>query len=426
MNQNAESVIRSLLCVSRKHLVGSTVPGGAFLTMGFRPLFLVAAVWASVTMVSWILLLFGQLSLPSTFGPVSWHAHEALYGYLSAVAAGFLLTAVPNWTGRPPLSGHVLLGPVFLWFLGRFCIAVSGFLPAILVAGADLSVLVVIGGFSLREIILGKNWRNLVVIALVAMLVLGNALFHWEVAQGRNAASGYGLRTGLAAAIIMISLIGGRIVPSFTRNWLVQRGSVVLPARPSLLDRIALVLGSIAMAFWVAVPDWFGTGCLQLAAGLVVMLRWSRWCGTRTLDEPLLWILHAGYACVSLGMLGMGSALVMAGPLSTTAAQHIWMTGAIGLMTLAVMTRASLGHTGRALTAGPGTTVIYLSVMTSVVVRLLVSGQTGTSRLAVDDQHLFSDHLNSVNPVTTDGDKAHGERHFTITTHPTARSCAEP
>ena len=323
-------------------------------------------------MALWILMLRSGLVLPTSFDPLSWHAHAALFGYLGAVLAGFVLTALPSWTGRPPLAGWTLLGVVVLWLLGRIAVAVSDYLPLLAVAVADLACVVVLGALMVREIVAARNWRNLIVIAIIVAFVAGNALFHAEAARGGgHAASGYGLRIGLAAGIMLISLIGGRIVPAFTRNWLAAREDDRLPAEFGPLDKLALVLSLTALALWVAMPGGNGAGLLLLAAGLVQFGRVARWRGWRARAEPLVWILHVGYAFVPVGMLATGTAILWPGSLPHAAAQHLWMAGAIGVMTLAVMTRASLGHTGRPLAAGAGTTALYLLVIASVVVRLL-------------------------------------------------------
>ena len=341
-----------------------------FLSCGFRPFFLSAALWALLSMAHWLAMLTGSLELPSAFDPVSWHAHEALFGYLGAVLAGFLLTAVPNWTGRPPLTGWPLAGLLALWVLGRIAVAASEWLTPSAVALIDLSCLVVLVVYLLREIVAGRNWRNLVVIAIIGVFVAGNALFHREAVEDAYAASGYGLRIGLAAAIMMISVIGGRIVPAFTRNWLAARGSEALPAAFGRLDGLALALTLLALTVWVAIPNALETGYLLLASGIAQAMRLTRWRGQDTGREPLLWILHVGYAFVPLGMLGVGGAILWPDTLAPAPAQHLWMAGAIGIMTLAVMTRVTRGHSGQELTAGPGTAVLYLLVVASVLARL--------------------------------------------------------
>ena len=356
--------------------------GPAWLGYGFRPFFLGAALWAAVVMALWIWMLAGGAGPPTRFDPVTWHAHELLFGYLGAVSAGFLLTAVPNWTGRLPIVGWPLGGLFALWLFGRLAVAVSGALPPLAAALADLAMPVTLAAVIAREIVAGRNWRNLPVLGILAALILGNAVFHWEAARGAYAAQGYGLRLGLATGMMMIALIGGRIVPSFTRNWLVRQGSGALPAPPMQgFDRAALVALLAALALWVALPEAALSGAGLAAAGALHLARLARWCGHRTGAEPLVWVLHAGYAFLPLGALALGAGILWPGALGMAAAQHLWMAGAIGLMTLAVMTRATLGHTGRVLSAGPGTTALYLALIASVLARVaagLWPGQAGS------------------------------------------------
>lgn len=345
--------------------------GPTILSFGFRPFFLLGALWAVVAMPIWILMLSGILVVPTGFTPVSWHAHEFLFGYLGAVIAGFLLTAVPNWTGRPPLVGWRLGGLVVLWAAGRVAIAISEMMPEILVAILDLAFPVILGALILREIVVSKNWRNLIVLGMLAVFALANLLFHLEAAQGAYAAQGLGLRLGLAAALMMIAVIGGRIVPSFTRNWLVKAGSDVQPASPMQRFDIAVLLVTIfTLAIWVVWPDQQNTGFMLLLLAALHAARLLRWKGQHTSAEPLVWVLHAGYAFVPLGALAVGVSILFPDAIGLIGAQHIWMAGAIGLMTLAVMTRATLGHTGRNLHAGPATLCIYLALIGSVAVRL--------------------------------------------------------
>lgn len=345
--------------------------GPAILTFGFRPFFFGAALWAVVAMLLWVPMLTGHLMIPTAFDPVSWHAHEFLFGYLGAVVAGFLLTAVPNWTGRLPIVGWRLGLFAGLWLLGRIVVALSAPLPVLFVAAADLAFPVLFALAIGREIIVGKNWRNLIVLAMLGIFIIGNVLFHWEAAQGGYAAQGFGLRLALGAGVMMIAVIGGRIVPSFTRNWLVKRQVKDLPAPPmQRFDKASLVVLVAALLLWVFLPDEALTGfALALAGGLHAM-RLVRWKGHLTLAEPLVTVLHAGYAFVPLGALVLAAEILMPGAFGMAGAQHFWMAGAIGLMTLAVMTRATLGHTGQTLTAGKGTVAIYLALTVSVFARV--------------------------------------------------------
>ena len=344
--------------------------GPAILTFGFRPFFFGAGVWAALAMTLWIPMLSGDLTLPTAFDPVSWHAHEFLFGYLMAVIAGFLLTAVPNWTARLPIVGWPLAAMFALWLLGRVAVALSAHLPPLAVALADLAMPVALAAVIGREIVAGKNWRNLIVLALLGVMAIGNGFFHIEAARGDYAAQGYGLRVGLGSVIMMIAVIGGRIVPSFTRNWLVRRGPGRLPAPPmQRFDKLALVALLVALLVWVVVPDHLLTGALLASAGALHMVRLCRWAGHRTLAEPLVAVLHLGYAFLPLGGLALGAEILVPGLFGMAAAQHLWMGGAACLMTLAVMTRATLGHTGQDLTAGPGTIGIYAALVVAVLAR---------------------------------------------------------
>jgi uncharacterized protein involved in response to NO len=352
--------------------------GPVLLTYGFRPFFFGAGVWAVVAMALLVPMLSGLIALPTAFDPVSWHAHEFLFGYLGAVVAGFLLTAVPNWTGRLPIVGWRLGGLFALWILGRVAVALSAGIPPVLVAVADLVFPVALAAAIAREIVEGRNWRNLVVLAMLFVLILGNAVFHWEAARGAYAAQGIGLRLGLGAAIMMVAVIGGRIVPSFTRNWLVKQRSAILPTPPmQRFDRLALLILGLALLLWVVTPGARVTGAALLVAAALHIWRLARWAGHRTGAEPLVLVLHAGYAFVPLGALATGTAILWPGAVGTASAQHVWMAGALGLMSLAVMTRATLGHTGHALNADAGTVAIYLLLILSVGARFLAGPLPG-------------------------------------------------
>ena len=345
--------------------------GPALLSFGFRPFFFGGAVWAALAMVLWVLMLSGQLSLPTQFDPISWHAHEFLFGYLTAIVAGFLLTAVPNWTGRLPLVGWPLGGLFALWIAGRLAVLVSAHLPPLTVALIDLALPIVLAAVIAREIVAGKNWHNLMVLAILAVLTLGNAVFHFEAAQGNIAAQGYGLRIGLGAMMMLIAVIGGRVVPSFTRNWLAKRGEGALPTPPmQRLDKLALLILLAALGLWAAAPEAHLTAAALAVAGLLHLIRLARWVGWRTTSEPLVLVLHAAYVFLPLGALALAAEIAFPGLAGLGAVQHLWMGGATGLMTLAMMTRATLGHTGQTLSATWGTTSLYLAVVIATVLRV--------------------------------------------------------
>jgi len=356
--------------------------GPALFSFGFRPFFLFGAAWAMVAMLLWLPALAGALSLPSRFDPVSWHAHEFLFGYLGAVLAGFLLTAVPNWTGRLPIVGWRLAALFALWVAGRFAVLFSALVPPPIAPVLDLAFPVVLGGLILREILAGQNWRNLIVLALLVVFTLANALFHAEAMTGGYPAQGVGLRLGLATAVMMIAVVGGRIVPSFTRNWLVKANRPARPAPPmQRFDKLVLLVTMAVLAAWVYRPFAPQTGVALIATGVLHLARQGRWQPHRTLREPLLWVLHAAYLFIPAGALALGVASIT-GAADAASAQHLWMTGAIGAMTMAVMTRASLGHTGQALAASRATVVIYICLFGAVLARLLSPAHSAMSHVS--------------------------------------------
>lgn len=333
--------------------------GPQILGFGFRPFFLGAATFAAFAMVAWIGALTGLWTIPSAFGPVEWHAHEFLWGYLSAVTAGFLLTAVPNWTGRLPIVGVPLAVLWSTWAIGRIAVFFSASWPPVVTAILDLGFLVLLIFMLGREIIAGRNWRNLKVLVLVGVLLLGNAIYHAEMMAGVTAHDSDGLRIGLASAVLMITVIGGRIIPSFTRNWLARRVPGALPEPFGGDDKIVIIVTAVALLLWVVTPHYVTTAIAMLAAGIGNLWRLSRWAGWRTLAEPLVAILHLAYLFLPLGFLAMAASMLFPDVVPQSAGLHTWTVGAIVLMTLAVMTRASLGHSGMPLTANRAITGIY-------------------------------------------------------------------
>ena len=342
------------------------------LSIGLRPFFFLGAVWAAFAMAIWIAILGGTISLPINIDPVSWHAHEFLFGYLGAIIAGFLLTAIPSWTGRPPVAGLKLALLVLIWVSGRIVFSVSEFLTPSIVAAVDLLFPITLAIIVTYEIIAGQSWRNLVVVVALLAFVIANAIFHFETNRGDYGAQGFGLRLGLAAALMQISAIGGRVIPAFTQNWMKKTGRENYPAKPmGRFDIITLVVMLVCMMCWVIWPDQTSSGYALLIAGIFQSIRLVRWSGFSTVSNPLLFILHIGYAFIPLGAVFVGISILFPDLLSQAASQHLWMAGAIGAMTLALMTRATLGHSGRELRAGLGTIILYLGIIGATVSRFI-------------------------------------------------------
>jgi uncharacterized protein involved in response to NO len=343
-----------------------TYQGPALFSYGFRPFFLLGSIYAGLAILAWLPVFMGELRLVSAFIPRDWHVHEMLYGFLPAVITGFLFTAIPNWTGRLPLRGRPLMFLVSLWIVGRICVSFSaqiGWLEAMLV---DCSFLFLIAAAAAREIIAGQKWSNLGIVLLVLVLFVGNLSFHLE-AHLKGAAE-FSIRIGIAVVVLLISLIGGRIIPSFTRNWLVKENPGRLPVPFGRFDMLTIAVGAIALMFWIAWPSGTGTGDALALAGVMHFVRLSRWAGDRTWRERLLVILHIGYAFVPIGFLLNASSAF--GIVPAGAGVHAWMAGAAGVITLAVMSRASLGHTGQQLTASITTQAIYFSIIAAAVARI--------------------------------------------------------
>ncbi len=335
---------------------------------GFRLFFLAAGLWSALAMAGWAAVLATGRSLPTWFDPLTWHIHEMLFGFVAATVAGFLLTAIPNWTGRPPVRGGPLAVLGGLWLLGRVACLAPALVPHWLVIAADMAFPVALLAVAVREIAAGRKWRQAVVIGPLTVLAFANLLMHLEAAAAIDA-EGSGWRLALAAVLVLIAVIGGRIVPAFTRNWLVLRQAARLPAGAGRIDAVALGILAAALVGWAAFPAFQPIGWLLVLAAALHLVRLLRWRGHLARAEPLLLVLHVGYGWLVLGTGLLGLAVVGA-DMARSAAIHALTAGAVGTMTLAVMTRATLGHTGRALTADRATASVFVLVNLAALARV--------------------------------------------------------
>jgi uncharacterized protein involved in response to NO len=354
--------------------------GPALLSYGFRPFFLFGAIYAGLIVLAWLPLFYGELDLWTAFAPIDWHVHETLYGFLPAVVTGFLLTAIPNWTGRLPIQGLPLLALVAVWLTGRVAVTFSaeiGWLPAAII---DVGFLALVVAATMREIIAGNNWRNLKIVGMVALLLAGNITFHVEAHVHGSAE--YGTRIGIAAMVLLISVIGGRVIPSFTRNWLVRENPGRLPVPFGRFDVVVIGFTAAMLTLWIAQPSASLTGVGLGVAAVLHVVRLARWAGDRTWRDRLVLILHIGYAFVPLGFALASAAALGVG--SEAAGIHTWTVGAAGTMTLAVMSRASLGHTGNTLAASPMTQAIYAAIVIAAFSRIGASLEPGWSEPLLD------------------------------------------
>ena len=353
----------------------------------FRPLFLLATLYAVLLVPLWVASWLGYLPMPSMLGtPSWWHAHEMIFGFAGAAIGGFALTAVATWTKRPPVAGAPLMILSALWLLARvfFAQPFPGLLvPAII---ADLGYYLLLFVLMSREVIGARNQRNYKVLGILALLGASNALFFW--AMMRNSIwTMPALLAGLWLVVLLINLIGGRIIPGFTRNWLKRRMTEQSspPLRlPPAFDRFDLLTSVLIGAFGVlhvvgASSRW--TAILGMLTSVLLFVRLTRWQGVHGGGEPLVWVLHVAFAWIPLGILLLTFAELDFLP--RTAGIHALTSGAITTMILAVASRAALGHTGRPLESHPVLTAAYVLVTVAAICRVAATVGPGARPLLV-------------------------------------------
>jgi uncharacterized protein involved in response to NO len=336
------------------------------LAYGFRPFFLLGAIFAALAVPLWLAAYMGALALPSSFSASLWHGHEMLFGYAAAVLAGFLLTATPSWSGRPPVSGVGLAVLALIWLAGRFASSAGGVFPA-LAAAVDLAFLPSLA-IAITPALQTAPPRNRVFLPLLGVLLLANLGVHLDALDMLPGLGAIALRVTLDLFALLIALIGGRVVPAFTGNALAARGEAEPLRTFSGRDRLAI--GALVL---MLLADLLGflraAGVIALAAALLNAWRLHGWGGSRTLREPILWVLHLGYLWLAIGLAWKGL-VDLSGFLPPADALHGLAIGAVGTMTLAIMSRATLGHTGRALRAPPLVVAAYLLVGAAAIARL--------------------------------------------------------
>ncbi len=353
-----------------------------FLRGGFRPFFLFSAAWAAFAVLTWLCAFLYGVPLASGFSPLAWHRHEMLFGFIGATIAGFLLTAIPNWTGRLPIAGPPLAALAALWLAARVAVWFSGTIGLGLAAALDVGFYLVFGFVAGREVIAAKN-RNVPAVVLVLLFALADA---WDYAAAAHLVGDERAPThaAIALVIVLISVIGGRIIPSFTRNWMAKRGFTKgLPGQPTRFDLATIGVTALALAGWVLLPDASLIGGALALAGLLQLVRLARWRGWRAWSDPLVLVLHVGYAWIPLGLLLLGASVAGAA-IPSTAALHALTAGAMATMILAVMTRASLGHTGRQLKADWATSALYVCVTLGAALRVLAGLGVVDYRLGIE------------------------------------------
>lgn len=353
------------------------VPAGpALFAYGFRPFFLFGAAYAGAALFYWLLAWHGVVGTAGHLPPSYWHGREMLFGFATAGLAGFLLTAVPSWTGTEAVRGRLLSALFLLWLAGRILAWWPGDGARPWFAIADLAFLPALALLALSRLKGAAGRRNLLFFPLFAVLLAANAATHFDGYLDGFVSARWGLMLALSVFCMMIGVIGGRIVPSFTRNGLLLRGIRIEIPAPDLLDRLALAsLGLFVLANLLGLEGGISGSAAALAA-LLNLLRMARWNGHRTLGDPLLWSLHAGYAWLVLG-LSLRAASDLAGVVEQAVSTHALGAGAVGAMMLAVMSRASLGHTGRSMKAVPALTAAFVLVSSGAALRVLSAALPG-------------------------------------------------
>lgn len=339
----------------------------------FRIFFLATGIYAMLAVFGWLAFLFGGWPLPVGWAPLQWHSHEMLYGFVVAAIAGFMLTAMTNWTGAPPLQNKGLLALVLLWLAGRAVMWFADWFTPWLVTLVDLAFLPVLAIYVFQVLWRYQNRRNLVLVLVLTLLFSGNVWMHAGFISGNTLWLQKGQLIGFDLITLLIAIIAGRITPAFSGNWLRMRGQDDSKVRRwSFIEIPALLV--LALLF---IADTFGApakliGLLALTAAVLHAVRLYGWAGWLVVREPLLWILHLAYVwlVVALALRGFSA---FAENVGSSVWQHALGVGTIGTIILGVMTRVAVGHTGRPLRLLPWALGIYLAITLAALMRILVA-----------------------------------------------------
>jgi uncharacterized protein involved in response to NO len=337
-------------------------PPMTLLAKGFRPFFLSAAVFAALFVPIWLLFYSSVVRIDAVFNPAFWHAHELVFGFSSAVIAGFLLTAVGNWTRRETAVGWPLLGLVVLWWLGRLCFAFGA--PPVLAAVIDGAFLPTVGFVIVRPLVEAENTKNFIMVAMLLGMSAANLMMHAEalglLAGGQRA----GATIALDLVVLMMLVMAARVFPMFTRN---GTGVDTVTTAPRLDVATAAAMVVVLVLDVSRAPAQVSGVLAMLTSGLAVARSW-RWGARHTLRHPMLWILHLGHAWIAVGLALRG--LTAFELLATVSSTHALTVGGIGCLTLGMMARVTRGHTGRQLVASGSTTFAFVSMSLAALVRV--------------------------------------------------------
>lgn len=343
-----------------------------FFSYAFRPLFLLAGLFGAISIIWWVFIYLWWVALPPiAMEPIAWHGHEMLFGFLVPAIGGFLLTAVGSWANRSPITGLPLLILSGSWLVGRLAVTFSLHLNWYLITFADLSFLIILIYLFGKEVILGKDQRNYKIIGFLILLLILNLSFHLEYPQKLAIPQRYSVRGAIMVVLLIATTIGGRIIPNFTRNWLIKNRPecLMMPVALNLFDRIVMGLTAVFAVIWLYDTHFKITGVVSIILGFLHLIRLFRWQGLKTWKDPFISVLHVGYAWISLSfiLLGISNLTEM---LVFGSGIHGFTIGGFSLLIVAVGSRAALGHTGRALKIGNSMKLAYLLIILAAVFRV--------------------------------------------------------
>ncbi len=333
---------------------------------GFRPAFLAAGLAAFVLVPVWAAVYVYGATLPCPWPPTLWHAHEMVFGFIGAAMAGFLLTAVPNWTGQRGVAGAPLAALFAAWLGARVAVATASWWPAGVVAALDLAFFPLLAWLLAPSLLKtgNRNWRLLLVLGA---LTICDAVFHFELLRGDAAAAMRAILVAIDLVLVLVTVIGGRIVPAFTAGALRGEG-VAMRTFPGVGPAAIVAMAAVAVVDAID-PGGRVAAVTAGAAALVQAIRLAQWRSGRTLSKPLVWVLHLGYAWIPLG-LALKCAALLGGYAVAAFWVHALTVGALATMILGVITRAALGHSGRALEPDPRTVIAYALLLFAGLVRV--------------------------------------------------------
>ncbi|RTR26789.1 NnrS family protein [Shewanella atlantica] len=340
-------------------------PQFSLFNLGFRPFFLLGAIFSLIAISIWGGFFFGHIQFSPHGDPIWWHGHEMIFGFVIAIIAGFLLTAVQNWTGQPGVKGKSLIALVLVWLLPRVLLLDKDWVSLEVIMAIDLAFAPLTALFMARSVLKVKQWRNFAFVPILLMLMLVNALSYYGLLTNDSALTQTALHSAILLMVTVVALIGGRVIPFFTERatqW--QRSPNIVWLE--ILTFISLILLILSVLFQHTLVIRISAGI----AGIILLMRWSRWGGRHTARVPLLWSLHISYFFIPLGLL-----LIATGE-NFSAGLHGITLGGLGGMILAMMARVSLGHTGRKLTPPKIVTLAFALIVLATVCRILAGLMT--------------------------------------------------